>query len=136
MWGSALALPGFALSMLITNNFYLSMFGYGLKYLFGENFWSPNITMIQKTTPSNKFGSYMSAYQCFTIMSGCASTLLMGFLINYLGIAKDPVALGKVLAGVCSFAYAGSIVAWSLCKKNFLKFTEQEAPQINKLAIP
>ena len=46
MWGSALALPAFVASVLVTNNFYLAMAMTYLKYLIGECFWSPNITMI------------------------------------------------------------------------------------------
>ena len=44
--GSLLATPCFAASVLLTNNFHLAMFLTFLKYLFGECFWSPNITMI------------------------------------------------------------------------------------------
>lgn len=46
MIGSALALPCFLVTLL-TNNFWYAMIGLFGKYLLGENFWGPNLAMIQ-----------------------------------------------------------------------------------------
>ena len=46
MYGSILGLPMFVLSVFITNNFWLSIFFYGLKVLLSENWWSTSMTMI------------------------------------------------------------------------------------------
>lgn len=46
MIGSAIAMPAFCMSVLTPNSFALGMIGTFLKYLIGECFWSPNITMI------------------------------------------------------------------------------------------
>lgn len=62
MIGTAIAWPIYMVSVLTTNNFYLAMGCTYLKYLIGECFWSPNITMIQKSSPPEKFGNYVSVY--------------------------------------------------------------------------
>lgn len=59
--GSLLAWPFFFASVLITNNFWLSIGCTAARYLIGENFWSPAITMIQKSSPQNKKGEIYSA---------------------------------------------------------------------------
>ena len=46
MYGSLFAWPFFTLSVLMTNNFWFSIGLTALKYLIGENFWSPNITLV------------------------------------------------------------------------------------------
>jgi len=45
--GTIIAWPAFTIAMLANNNFWLAMMGMAGKYIFGENFWSPNVTMIQ-----------------------------------------------------------------------------------------
>jgi hypothetical protein len=60
---SALApLPFLWMTVLQTKSFYLSIIGAGLKYLFGEWFWSPNVSMMQQSVESSKFSSCISAY--------------------------------------------------------------------------
>jgi len=48
---SLFGIPSLCLSVLITNNFWLSLFGLSMRYLLSENFKSPNITMLQKASP-------------------------------------------------------------------------------------
>lgn len=127
MWGSILAAPCFAASVLITNNFYLAMVFTFLKYLIGENFWSPNITMIQKSSPPEKFGNYVSAYQLFTILAGCISSFTFGLLINYFDCGLNPKMIGRLLAGFCTFGYGGAIISWWKAGKYFDKFKREEA---------
>jgi MFS family permease len=45
MTGSILGLP-FFLATILTNNFWIAMAMYFLRYITGENFWSPNLTFI------------------------------------------------------------------------------------------
>ena len=59
--GAAIAWPFQLLACLCTNNFWLAMCGTAGKYLFGENFWGPNIAMISNSCPRNKLGNYVSA---------------------------------------------------------------------------
>jgi sugar phosphate permease len=46
LFGNALGLPCLVLSCMITNNFWLSMSFFAGKVLFGENWYSPAITMV------------------------------------------------------------------------------------------
>ena len=60
--GNVLALPCLIGSLLTIDNFYLSMTFTGLRFLFGEAYRSPSITMIQNTTPPEKFGSSIGVF--------------------------------------------------------------------------
>ena len=60
--GNVLSLPLLVGSLLITNNFYLSMTFTALRFLLGEHYRSPAITMVQNTTPPEKQGSMVGAY--------------------------------------------------------------------------
>lgn len=44
--GNMLAMPMFNMAVLITNNFWLSITMIGLKYIFGEPWKSPAVTMM------------------------------------------------------------------------------------------
>lgn len=100
-----------------------------LKYLIGECFWSPNITMIQKSSPPEKFGNFISAYQLFTIMGGCISSFTFGLLVNYFGIAANPIGIGRLLAAFATVGYGGAIASWWKAGKYFdiLKKKEEVA---------
>lgn len=119
MWGSILGWPFFTLSVLLTNNFYLAMAGTAGKYFIGEGWWSPNITMIQKSTPTNKFGNIISAYQFYKVLSGCASTVIFGALVNKFG--SGPAVVGKLLACFGTVGYLGSALAWWKAGNHFAK---------------
>jgi hypothetical protein len=49
IFASVFSIPAIALCTLITNNFYLSLFFMGVKYLIAECWMSPAITMMQGT---------------------------------------------------------------------------------------
>ena len=53
IFGSAFAIP-FNLICLMTNNFNVAIACYVLRVLFGELYWSPNVTMLQKSTSSDE----------------------------------------------------------------------------------
>lgn len=119
--GSVLGLPFFLASTLITNNFWLSIAATGIRYFVAENFWSPNVTMISKSCPAEKYGNMYSAYQFYTIMAGCVSTMAFGGIVNWLNCANNPVALGRILAAFCGIGYVGSTIAWHYAGKAFEK---------------
>ena len=76
--GSLLACPFFSISLLYTN-FWVAMVCTAGKYLLGENFWSPNIMMIQKSgIPTEKLGGVLSVYQFMTITSGAVAIAIFG----------------------------------------------------------
>ena len=84
------------------------------------------MTMIQKSVPSNKYGGTVSAYQFYTILAGCAATLIIGYLVNLLNASANPVMIGRILAGVCTTAYVGSITSWHFAGKAFKKKLGEE----------
>jgi uncharacterized membrane protein YeiH len=45
-FGTLICLPFLLVTLLFSKNFYLAIFMLTLKCIFGENHWSPNITMI------------------------------------------------------------------------------------------
>lgn len=53
-FGSLLAFPVSLLTFATTGNFWISISCLALKYLFGESWMSPAMTMIQNTTDKNK----------------------------------------------------------------------------------
>ena len=123
--GNLIAMPMFAIGVLTTNNFYISI---GLmlgKYLFGEPWKSPSITMMQNTVEPKKFGNIVSAYQFFYIMSGCLSTIAFGGIANYFSFASDPVAIGKLLAIFNIVAYTGASVAFYMAGRNYTSVTRK-----------
>lgn len=83
--GNLIAMPVFAAGILCTNNFYFSMGMMTFKYLFGEPWKSPAVTMMQNTVEPKKFGNIISAYQFFYVMAGCLSTMLFGIAVNATG---------------------------------------------------
>jgi predicted MFS family arabinose efflux permease len=121
--GNLLAMPMFALGVLCTGNFYLSISMMALKYLFGEPWKSPAITMIQNTAEPSKFGNIVSAYQFFYIMAGCLSTVIFGILVNVLGADKNPVIIGKLLAAFCTIAYSGASAAFYIAGRHYVAQT-------------
>ena len=118
---SIISLPFLLLAVMQCNSFYLSIFGAGMKYLLGEWYWSPNISMMQQSVPAGSFGKYISAYQFIITMAGCLATFTFGSIVNYLNCSFDKVLIGKIIAGFCTFGYLGSMAAWSMANKNFKK---------------
>jgi MFS family permease len=45
-WGTGISIPFMFFSLLVTNNFPLSMVLTGARYLINESFWSPNVVML------------------------------------------------------------------------------------------
>lgn len=121
--GNFLAMPMFAAAVLCTGNFWFSLAMVGGKYLFGEPWKSPAITMMQNTTNPKKFGNIVSAYQFCYVMAGCLSTVLFGALVNKFNCAGNPVAIGRLLAGFCTIAYTGASAAFYMAGRNYTSIT-------------
>ena len=123
---SILGWPCMMVCLLLSNNFYLSIGMIAAKYLLGEFFWSPNITMMQKAIPSKEFGRYISAYQFIITISGCISSFVVGSLINYFNCGTDQVMIGRILAAVLTFGYLGSAFCWTKAERNFVNHVNQQ----------
>jgi nitrate/nitrite transporter NarK len=121
--GNMLAMPLFAAGVLCTNNFWFSISMMAAKYLTGEPWKSPAITMMQNTVEPEKFGNIISAYQFFYIMAGCFSTVLFGALVNTFNAANNPVIIGKLLAAFCTVGYTGASAAFYMAGRNYTALT-------------
>ena len=121
--GNLTAWPMFSAAVLLTGNFWLSLAMIAGKYLFGEPWKSPAITMMQNTTKPTKFGNIVSAYQFSYIMSGCLSTVLFGAIVNKLNCAGNAIAIGKILYYFCTIAYLGSSAAFYMAGRNYTAIT-------------
>lgn len=59
--GSLFAWPFFLASTLVTNNFWVAIAATGVRYVIGEVYRAPNISMIKNSTPADKYPRYISA---------------------------------------------------------------------------
>jgi hypothetical protein len=80
-----------------------------MKYLLGETWIPPALSMIQNTFGKKKSGRMVSAFLFYCTVAGTASTAVCGFLSHYFNTQANPMALGKILACVSAFQYVGSI---------------------------
>ena len=107
--GSALAWPAFVGSVLFTNNLLATVVCLNIMYLFGECSWPANISMMQRAGTPEQFARTVSVYNFFNYIGGSISTAFIGLLIHRYGATYG---VGKILAIICSFAYAASIASW------------------------
>ncbi len=77
-------------------------------------------------------GSIYSAYQFYGYLFGCASTLVVGSLVNYLNCANNPIMLGKILIGVLSFGYLNAALMWWIAGNHFKAMKEGKGYSILK----
>lgn len=52
----------------------------GARFLLGEPFRSPAITMIQNSTKPEKFGNFVAAYQFYQKLATIFASFALGFL--------------------------------------------------------
>ena len=85
------------------------------------NFYSPCITMIQKSSPENKKGVIYSAYQFYTVLAGvgCLSTILFCTFMDFLDCTNNPVMIGKLLAVFGTIGYLGGAASYFVAGKHF-----------------
>lgn len=65
-----------------------------LKYLFGETWIPPAVTMMQNIYPKEKTGTLISAVMFFFTISGTLSTAFCGYLSNVLNASANPAMYG------------------------------------------
>jgi MFS family permease len=77
---------------LTTGHFWAGMMAMSSSYLICNLWWSPNMTMMQKSIDPLERGGAMSAYQFLITMVGCLGTIVMGSLIS--GLGAGPKTIG------------------------------------------
>lgn len=92
--GNLIAMPLFVASVLTTNNFWLSISFTGLRFLFGEPWRSPSVTMIQNSSNPEKFGNLVSAYQFYQKMSSVVAAFIIGALFKRFDTVANPAIIG------------------------------------------
>jgi hypothetical protein len=60
-------------------------------------------------------------------MGGCISSFTFGLLVNYFGIASNPVGIGRLLAAFATVGYGGAIASWWKAGKYFDILKKKEA---------
>ena len=120
--GNFIALPMF-LVCTMSGKFWLSMAMVAAKYLFGEPWKSPAITMMQNTISPKKFGNIVSAYQFFYVMAGMLSTVMFGAAGNFFNCSNNPVMIGKILAAFSTFAYTAASIAFYMAGRHYTAIT-------------
>ena len=96
---SLLAAPLAILAYNLSGNFWLSISCLALKYLFGECWGSPALTMMQNTTSPQKQGQLIASNLFYMTMMGTLSTFICGYLANVMGAAQNPLIFGKLVGG-------------------------------------
>ena len=120
--GNMIAMPLFVASVMTTNNFWLSISFTALRFLFGEPWRSPSVTMMQNSSAPEKFGNLVSAYQFYQKMSSVVAALIIGALFKRFDVVSDPKIIGYILAFVGGIAYTGSAIAFYFAGKNYIAF--------------
>ena len=114
-----LVIPFQLMAFLTTGNFWISMSCLAIKYLIGEAWASPQISIMQSTLPKDKQGAMISANTFYMTMTGTVGTLVCGYISNYLNASANPVMLGKLLAVVTTTSSLLSIPFFWLAGKHY-----------------
>ena len=106
---------------LIGGNFKLALLCIMLKELIGESFSSSGMTMIQRSVPQKEYSKYVSSWQFLNYF--CQGLILMfnSFVVNSLGVGRNPVNLGRFISLINFITYSGSILCWIKATKMFVK---------------
>lgn len=64
----------------------------------------------------------MSAYLFFLTVAGCASSVLVGYLSNWLGAASNPHIYGKLVFAGSLIGYLGAIPSFWKAGKSYIEF--------------
>jgi MFS family permease len=122
MIGSLLGLPAIAMCTLVTNNFYVSLFFMAVKYLVAECWMSPAITMMQTTVKPENQGNVVSAHLFYLTASGCASSVLLGFVANIIGAPANPALYGKLIFLWSLIGYIGCLPCFWVAGKLYKSY--------------
>jgi MFS family permease len=131
--GGLAAIVPIGVATLVTNNFWLSLFAMGLKYLLAESWMSPAITMMQSTVKPEEQGSIVSAHLFFLTIVGCASTVTLGAVSNALGVASNPAIYGKLIFLWNIIGYLGAAPFFWIGGKKYKEHLERKERE--RLAI-
>ena len=101
---------------LTSGNFWAAMMAMSSSYLICNLWWSPNMTLMQKTIDPMERGGAMSAYQFLITMVGCMGTITMGSLIS--GLGAGPKQIGMIIAAFISGAHFISVGFWQQARKH------------------
>ena len=96
-------------SFILSNNFWGAIVCLALKYLAGEAWGSPAVTMMQNITPSNEQGFMISAYLLFTTLAGTFATAICGFLAQAFKAGNNATILGRIICALELISLGGSI---------------------------
>jgi len=122
MIGSLLGLPAIAMCTLVTNNFYVSLFFMAVKYLVAECWMSPAITMMQSTVKPENQGNIVSAHLFYLTVSGCASSVLLGYISNLVGAPANPALYGKLIFLWSLIGYVGCLPCFWIAGKLYKSY--------------
>ena len=100
---------------LTNSSFWPCMGVMSFSYLLCNLWWSPNMTMMQKSLDPLERGGAMSAYQFLITMCGCFGTIAIGSAITSLG--ASPKTIGKIIAAFISGAHFVSVIAWEKARR-------------------
>ena len=122
--GALIGLPAIAVCTLTTNNFYISIIFMALKYLVAESWMPPALTMMQATVKPEDQGNIVSASLFYLVVTGCFSTVLLGYVSNLLGAASNPIIYGKLIFIWSLIGYLGCIPCFWISGKLYQKFIQ------------
>ena len=115
---------------LLQDNFWLAIGCLAIKYLFAESWLSPAITMMQNTTKPSKQGNMISANIFYKTNAGMLSTFICGLLAFHFNTKTNPVMLGRILIGILTVSFAGSIPFFYLAGKSYTKYQKKKAKKM------
>ena len=123
---SLLVIPCNLMAFLTTGNFWLSICFLALKYLAGEAWGSPQLSMMQRAYPREKQGQMISSQLFFMTLCGTMGTATSGFLATYFNAAANPIIFGRILAGMTVFAELMSIPFFWLAGNAYVRHLKNE----------
>lgn len=114
-----LVIPFNLMAFLTTGNFWIAMTCLAIKYLIGEAWGSPQISIQQATLPKEKQGPMISANTFYMTISGTIGTAVCGYISNALNATADPIMLGKILAVITTSSSLMAIPFFWLAGKHY-----------------
>ncbi|CAM9695078.1 unnamed protein product [Pylaiella littoralis] len=105
--GALLGLPAFLL-VIITPNFYASMFFLFLEYLVAECWFGPAISVLQKALPPRVRGVGIGCYSFFTTIAGSFMTYIVGVVLD--SYTSDNALRITLLVSVCGMYFISGII--------------------------
>ena len=121
---AALAIPMSILLFITSGNFWFAILCLALKYLLGEAWGPPTMTMMQNVTPSENQGFMVSAYLLHTTFAGTMATAICGLLSFVFNAGQNASVLGRIICGLEVISMAMSIYFFRKAGQYYPKQTE------------